>query len=79
MKPYRDEDQRSICLYCEHAKILPSGDQVLCPYKGIFGIGNTCHRFRYDILKRVPTPPRHVLRPDDADLAWEDANEQTDL
>ncbi len=75
MKPYRDEEQQSVCLYCEYAKILPSGDQVLCPYKGILGIGNYCRRFRYDILKRVPKAPRHILRPDDAELVWDDTAE----
>ncbi len=71
---YQDDIQEQ-CRFCEHAKILPSGTQVLCPYRGILGIANSCRRFRYDLLKRTPSKMRRVFLPDDAELAWEDEAE----
>jgi hypothetical protein len=72
MARHHDEEQQNICLYCEHAQILQSGEQVLCPYRGILGVCSTCRRFRYDILKRTPSAPKRILMPDARDLLWEE-------
>ena len=44
------------CAYCARGRAL-DGDQVVCPKKGVMSAGSHCRSFRYDPLKRVPTPP----------------------
>ncbi|MEG2000192.1 MAG: hypothetical protein RR053_02195 [Evtepia sp.] len=44
------------CTYCQKSAKL-NEDQVLCIKKGIMPIGDHCHSFRYNPLKRIPPPP----------------------
>ena len=44
------------CAYCARGRAL-DGDQVVCPKKGVMSAGSYCRSFKYDPLKRVPTPP----------------------
>ena len=49
------------CSYCEHS--IPTGSEAVlnCPHKGKVAPGESCRRFRYDPLRRVPT--RQVVLP----------------
>lgn len=44
------------CCYCQRGTKLDE-EQVLCVKKGVVSPGGSCRSFRYDPLKRVPTPP----------------------
>ncbi len=44
------------CLYCQRGTMLDE-DQILCAKKGVVAPGGSCRSFKYDPLKRVPTPP----------------------
>lgn len=45
------------CEYCEHGRLSPDGETVLCPKKGVVARDFSCRRFRYDIMKRTPRKP----------------------
>ena len=49
---FRKKIERS-CSYCLYGAKLED-DVILCSKKGIRGIGESCRRFRYDPIKRVP-------------------------
>ena len=51
------------CAYCQHAAET-GGDTLLCAHKGPVSAAFHCRRFRYDPLKRVPSP-HPVLRTGD--------------
>ena len=44
------------CCYCQRGTQLDE-EQILCVKKGVVSLGSSCRSFRYDPLKRVPTPP----------------------
>ncbi len=44
------------CAYCQYAQRL-SEEQMTCLKKGIVNAGNSCRKFSYDPLKRVPPKP----------------------
>lgn len=44
------------CAYCARGVPL-EGESVLCKRKGVVARGDSCHRFQYDPLKRVPPKP----------------------
>ena len=44
------------CCYCQRGTQLDE-EQILCDKKGVVSPGGSCRAFRYDPLKRVPTPP----------------------
>ena len=44
------------CSYCEHSRPLDDGIQLVCRHKGRVEPSGRCWRFRYDPLRRVPTP-----------------------
>ncbi len=50
------------CAYCRHAAET-GGEQLLCKRRGPVAPQSSCRRFRYDPLKRVPSP-HPVLRTD---------------
>jgi len=53
-KIYGDVEPR--CAYCEHAQIASNSVQVLCIKRGIFDLNHSCKKFKYDPLKKIPTP-----------------------
>ncbi len=57
------------CCYCEHATPLSDESTVLCDKKGIVPAEHKCRRFRYDLLKRKPLPPRMPELPDPEELS----------
>jgi len=61
-----------VCEYCEYASALSDTDKMLCSKKGVVLSGYRCRHFRYDLLKRVPTPPPPISLPDLSDMSIED-------
>ena len=53
---FRKKMARS-CSYCAHAGKL-NQEQMICQKKGVVSIYESCRRFRYDPLKRVPARPK---------------------
>lgn len=49
---FRKKIERS-CSYCRYGAKLED-DVILCSKKGIRTCGESCRRFKYDPLKRVP-------------------------
>ena len=49
---FRKKIERS-CSYCLYGAKLDD-DVILCSKKGMRGSGESCRRFKYDPLKRVP-------------------------
>ena len=47
------------CAYCKHSTALNNG-QVLCSKRGIKSQDESCCRFRYDPIKRIP-PKNNLL------------------
>ncbi len=45
------------CIYCIHGKTSGEGEKVFCAKKGIVSAGDSCRKFDYDPLKRVPKKP----------------------
>ncbi|MDR1805205.1 MAG: hypothetical protein LBQ80_00320 [Clostridium sp.] len=48
--------QAPSCAYCSHGRLAPDGVSVLCPQRGVTTGAESCKRFEYDPLKRVPRP-----------------------
>lgn len=44
------------CAYCKRGAVLDE-DRVMCMKKGIVSSADSCGRFKYDPLKRVPPKP----------------------
>ena len=49
---FRKKIERS-CVYCQYGAKLEE-DLILCSKKGMRSIGESCKRFKYDPLKRIP-------------------------
>ena len=60
-----NKDIEKICLYCEHAKENISGDDILCPFKGVVSFNFKCRRYKYDPLKREVRRAPHIEKPED--------------
>ncbi len=56
-----------ICACCEKAEILNDSERVLCQKHGVVSADYKCRKFRYDPLKRNPSPPLKIegLSPED--------------
>lgn len=55
-----EEHMEPRCGYCARGVPLEDG-QVACPKKGVMSPGDSCGKFRYDPLKRVPPRPMPPL------------------
>ena len=44
------------CIYCSHSADMFKSE-VICRFHGIKGAGDSCKKFSYDPLKRVPPKP----------------------
>lgn len=62
------QDIDPMCSYCSHGKPL-SEMEIACPKKGVQKAMDSCKKFRYDPLKRIP--PR-AQKMDFSDLSPED-------
>ncbi len=47
------------CAYCKRGAVLDE-DRVMCMKKGVISAADSCRRFQYDPLKRVPPKPISV-------------------
>ncbi len=45
------------CAYCQLGRPL-GGAQIICVKKGVMTVDDSCRKFRYDPLKRVPPRPK---------------------
>ncbi|MBQ8029211.1 MAG: hypothetical protein IJ262_07370 [Clostridia bacterium] len=43
------------CEYCRFGRVPDDRKSVLCSYKGIMQLDDSCRKFKYDPLKRIPT------------------------
>ncbi|HAN20748.1 MAG TPA: hypothetical protein DCP51_03605 [Clostridiales bacterium] len=50
--------EESICFYCEHATPIINTDACVCKIKGIVNADSYCRKFKIDLLKIQPRPPR---------------------
>lgn len=46
--------QKPACEYCQHGRLSPEKDSILCIKKGIMQLNSSCSSFKYDPLKRKP-------------------------
>ena len=53
------------CCYCEYSTPTPNPAQLNCRFKGKVEPAESCRRFEYDPLRRVPT--RQILLPSYSD------------
>ena len=44
------------CAYCKRGAVLDE-ERVMCMKKGVVSAADSCSRFKYDPLKRVPPKP----------------------
>lgn len=42
------------CSYCKFGKYSVDNDKILCNKKGVLEVYDSCWRFKYDPLKRIP-------------------------
>lgn len=63
-----EKDMEPRCAYCKRGALL-GDDRVMCLKKGIVSAGDSCRKFRYDPLKRIPPKP---LKADFSNLRDED-------
>ena len=50
-----DKSIPAACGYCSNARLLSGGAEVFCMKKGLKSLHDSCRRYEYDPLKRVPT------------------------
>lgn len=67
---FRKDIEKS-CSYCVHAAKTIDSDLVICSKKGFTPCDDSCRRFKYDPLKRVPTKakPKDFSQYDDVDFS----------
>ncbi len=51
-----DEPPRRVCALCQYARDF-RGDEMLCAKKGPVSFDYHCRCFRYDPMRRKPSPP----------------------
>lgn len=56
------------CAYCKRGAVLDE-ERVMCMKKGVVSTADSCSRFKYDPLKRVPPKP---VAPNFSHLSEED-------
>ena len=53
-KKFFDRSIRPACAYCAHARQISGGAEIFCIKKGVCKPEDSCRRYSYDPLKRVP-------------------------
>lgn len=43
------------CSYCKFGKLSSDSNKILCNKKGIVELSDSCKKFKYEPLKRIPT------------------------
>ena len=54
-----EKDMEPRCAYCKRGSPLDE-ETVVCVKRGVVPAAGSCHRFRYDPLKRIPPKPVSV-------------------
>ncbi|MCM1363814.1 MAG: hypothetical protein NC122_06095 [Faecalibacterium sp.] len=54
-KLLNDKDYVPGCALCKNGHVPKDNSVILCKYKGITNPDDSCKKFKYDPLKRVPT------------------------
>lgn len=49
-----------MCAYCSHGKKLDE-IELSCKYRGVTRASDSCRRFKYEPLKRVPPKPARLV------------------
>lgn len=49
------------CQYCLSGTAVTDSDTVLCPKKGVLDKNDSCRKFIYDPLKRIPQQAAEML------------------
>lgn len=53
-KKFFDNTITPACAYCVHGQSISGGKESFCLKKGIVDATDSCRRFKYDVLKRIP-------------------------
>lgn len=69
-KPFFNKDIPPACEYCRYGHKSDYSDDIFCSKRGVTSPGDSCRRFRYDVLKRTPrrTTPSGEFKPEDFEL-----------
>ena len=59
------------CQYCQIGTLAANGESVICPKKGVLSKNESCGKFRYDPLKRVPRETPEILSFSESDFTLE--------
>lgn len=67
---FRKDIEKS-CSYCVHSASTMDSSVVICSKKGMVPSDDSCRRFKYDPLKRVPlkAKPKDFTEYDDVDFS----------
>ena len=60
-------DEESLCIYCEHSTPIMDTEACVCDIKGVVKAEGYCKKFKLDLLKIKPRPPK-VLKSSDPEL-----------
>ena len=52
---YFDKAMKPLCAYCQYGKRTKDGGRILCEEKGLMEENQSCKKFIYAPLKRIPT------------------------
>lgn len=59
------------CSSCEHGRLSPDGQCVLCVHKGIVKPDGKCRKYSYDPLRREPqAPPPELAKAQASDFEF---------
>lgn len=51
-------DEESLCIYCAHSTPIMDTDACVCDLYGVVMAEGYCKKFKIDLLKIKPRPPR---------------------
>ena len=51
-KPF-NKNLSHACKYCINSRVC-TDTEILCKYKGVVGVNDSCRKYKYDPLKREP-------------------------
>lgn len=50
------ENIQPACEYCANGRPTRDADKILCPKMGVCSPGRSCRKYKYDPLRRTPSP-----------------------
>ncbi len=65
-----DKDVPHFCSYCANGRNSEYTDEIFCLKHGVMKPNDTCRRYKYDPLKRIPQKqsPSKNYKPEDFEL-----------